>query len=332
MLYQITIIASIAAFMTVFFFMPRYIKFALNRKVFGNDMYKVEKNKVAESGGILVLVGILIALFVQLYFYTEFSKELLAVIAACLIVALIGLADDFYNAPWKIKALMPLLAAPPLIAIKAGVTSMYLPFVGYVDFGAAYTFALIPLALTGASNAINMIAGFNGLEAGTGIIISAALATIGYITGREIIVLLSLPLLFALAAFYIYNKYPAKVFPGDVGTYLIGVVIASIVIIGNIEFAGIILVGPHIINFFMYFYGYFKRGREITRKERFGAVAENGYLRAPHPYYLPFFIIRLSDKMTEKKATYILLSIQTIFAILAVYSVYASLNLTMIFS
>ena len=103
--------------------------------------------------------------------------------------------------------------------------------------------------------------------------------------------------------------------------------IAYIVIIGNIEFAGILLIGPHIINVLMYFYGYFKRGREATRKDRFGTVTKEGFLRAPHPYYLPFFIISLSNEMTEKKATYILLFIQLIFASMAVYNVYSSVVL-----
>ena len=309
---------SFISFIFTFVVIPSYIKKATEVGIVGVDKYKIEKKEVAESGGIIILFGYLIALFLILNFFQEYTVQIFAVATTVLLVAFIGMIDDFYNISWKTKTLLPLLAAFPLIAIKAGITSMHMPFIGAVDFGILYTFILIPLGITGAANAVNMVAGYNGLETGLGIITISALSVIGYLTGNTIVLLLSLPLLFTLLAFYHYNRYPARIFPGDSGTFLIGVMLAVIVILGNMELIGVILIIPHVFNLFLYYYGYFKRGAEKTRSERFGSVDKDGYLVVPNKYFLPWLIASFS-KMTEKKATYILYSIELIFALFAIF-------------
>ncbi|MEA2003764.1 MAG: glycosyl transferase family 4, partial [archaeon] len=224
----IVLLISLASFIATYIIIPEYIKRAKTVGIVGVDKYKKEKKEIAESGGITVLFGYLTALFLSLYFFQEYTVQIFAVATTVLLVAFIGMIDDFYKISWRTKTLLPLLAAPPLMAIKAGVTAMYIPFVGIVDFGIIYTLVLIPLAITGAANAVNMVAGYNGLEAGLGIITISALSVIGYLTGNTIVLLLSLPLLFTLIAFYQYNRYPARIFPGDSGTFLIGVMLAVI--------------------------------------------------------------------------------------------------------
>ena len=53
----------------------------------------------------------------------------------------------------------------------------------------------------------------------------------------------------ALLATSYYNWYPAKILVGDVGTLTIGAIIASAVIIGNYEAAGVILMIPYMVDF-----------------------------------------------------------------------------------
>ena len=176
---------------------------------------------------------------------------------------------------------------------------------------------MIPLAITGAANAVNMVAGYNGLEAGMGVLMFSALSVIGFITSNTIVVLLSTPLVFILLAFLYFNRYPARIFPGDSGTFMIGVMLAVVVILGNIELVGVILIIPHIFNLLLYYYGYFKRGVEKTRSERFGSVDKEGYLVVPNRFFLPWLIASFS-KTTEKKATYTLYLIELVFALIAV--------------
>jgi len=56
------------------------------------------------------------------------------------------------------------------MVISAGETTMAIPLIGKVHFGIFYPLLLIPIGMAGASNAINLLAGFNGLEAGMGIV------------------------------------------------------------------------------------------------------------------------------------------------------------------
>jgi len=108
---------------------------------------------------------------------------------------------------------------------------------------------LVPLGITGAANAANMLAGFNGLEVGMGIVIVVSLSIIAYLIGEMTALIILLAALGALLATIYYNWYPAKIFIGDVGTLSIGAIIATAVIIGSFEFAGIIIVIPYFVDF-----------------------------------------------------------------------------------
>ncbi|MCK5234870.1 MAG: hypothetical protein KAJ88_03420 [Candidatus Aenigmarchaeota archaeon] len=312
------LLISFVSFILTYLFIPKYIKKAKETGIVGIDKYKTEKKEVAESGGITILFGYLSALFLILNFFPEYTVQIFAVATTALLVAFIGMIDDFYNISWRTKTLLPLLAAPPLMVIKAGVTSMYMPFIGQVDFGLIYTIILIPLAITGAANAVNMVAGYNGLEAGLGVLMFSALTIIGFITGNIIVILLSTPLVFVLLAFLYFNKYPAKIFPGDSGTFMIGIMLAVVVILGNIELIGVILIIPHIFNLIIYYYGYFKRGAEKTRSERFGSVDKQGYLVVPNRFFLPWLIASF-QKTTEKRAIYSLYLIELVFVLIAIF-------------
>ncbi|MBW6462077.1 MAG: hypothetical protein K0B07_03465 [DPANN group archaeon] len=308
---------SFLSFIFTYLLIPPYIKKAKQTGMVGVDKYKIEKKEVAESGGIIILFGYLIALFLIMEIFPQYIVQIFAVTTTVLLVAFIGMIDDIYNISWRTKTLLPLLAAPPLMVIKAGVTTLYLPFIGSVDFGIIYTLILIPIAITGAANAVNMVAGYNGLEAGLGILMFSALSAIGFITDNTIVVLLSTPLVFVLLAFLYYNRYPARIFPGDSGTFLIGVMLSVIVILGNIELVGVILIAPHIFNLFLYYYGYFTRGKEKTRYERFGSVDKNGYLVVPNIFYLPWLVASFK-KTTEKQATYKLYLLELIFVLISI--------------
>jgi UDP-N-acetylglucosamine--dolichyl-phosphate N-acetylglucosaminephosphotransferase len=114
-----------------------------------------------------------------------------------------------------------------------------------------YILLLIPLAIAVCSNLTNMLAGFNGLEAGMGAVIFTTLAALAVSHGSIEMSILTISMLGALLAFLYFNKFPARMFPGDVGTLTIGVAIAVSVIIGNIESAGMILMVPYVLDFFV---------------------------------------------------------------------------------
>lgn len=122
-------------------------------------------------------------------------------------------------------------------------------------------------AVTGVSNAVNIIDGFNGLAGGVSIITLLSFATVSYIHGDQLILNLSLILISAISGFFVWNFPRGKVFLGDGGAYLIGFLLAIISILlikRNPEispwFPLVILAYPIYEVFFSIYRRKFKRG------------------------------------------------------------------------
>lgn len=224
--------------------------------VVGRDMNKPDKPEIAEMGGIAIVfgfaVGIMLALALNTFFGMEFNIVfVMASVVTVLLISIIGVADDLIDLPQYIKAFSPVITAIPLVVVKAaGSTAITIPFLGIVDFGVFYVVVFIPLAIAVCSNLTNMLAGFNGVESGMGVIMFLTLSILALSgKGSPEMAILSVSMLGALAGFFLFNSHPAQIFPGDIGNLTIGAVLASAVIIGNLETAGVILMLPYIVEF-----------------------------------------------------------------------------------
>ena len=269
------ILILLISFLASFVLFPVMIIRLKKSGIVGKNMHSEIQEEVAEMGGLVIIAGFGAGMFTVIALKTFFdifpSIDLISVLialASILIVVLIGVFDDLVSMPQQVKAFMPVFAALPLIVIKEGSTFMRFPFLGNVNFGLLYTLIIIPAELTIAANAVNMLAGFNGLEVGMGIIVMGFLAIISYLLGKITVLVILLSALGALLAALYYNWYPAKILVGDVGTLSIGAIIAAAVIMGNFEIAGVILLIPYIIDFlikaknhFPYSFGKYKDGK-----------------------------------------------------------------------
>ena len=79
----------------------------------------------------------------------------------------------------------------------------------------------------------------------------------------------------ALIAFLYFNKYPAKIFPGDTGTLIIGATIVSIAFIGRVKLIALIVLLPNIIDAALKFYSAGVMERQQFKPTQ---VDENGNL------------------------------------------------------
>jgi len=232
---------------------PRLKRFGL----VGKDVNKPDKPEVAEMGGIAIIAGftagMLFAVVLNTFFGFEFDiVPLLAGLIVVHSIAFIGIVDDLVDIPQYVKAFLPLFAAVPLVALRAaGSTAMFIPFIGIVDFGILYLLILVPVGIAVASNLTNMLGGFNGLETGMGIIMFSVAAFIAYAHGQAVPLFILISFLGALAAFYAFNSYPSRAFPGDVGNLSIGAALATAVIVGNMESVGALLLLPYVADFFI---------------------------------------------------------------------------------
>jgi UDP-N-acetylglucosamine--dolichyl-phosphate N-acetylglucosaminephosphotransferase len=172
------------------------------------------------------------------------------------IAGLIGAIDDIVGISRRKKLMYTIFACIPLIVCRAGSPEIVTPFYTF-DLSSVYwlyLFVLIPIGITGAANALNMSAGYNGLESGAVVIISFFLLLVSLITGNEVAALIFSCLLGTAIVLYLFNKYPAKIFVGDLGTLGMGATIAAGCIIGNIEFYGFICVVPAFYELFATIY------------------------------------------------------------------------------
>jgi UDP-N-acetylglucosamine--dolichyl-phosphate N-acetylglucosaminephosphotransferase len=312
------ILVFIASFSVTFIVTPFIIKRMHLRGLTGTDMNKFNKPQVAEMGGIGVIfgfsIGIITSIFISTYLkLIEINLTVfLAMFATVLLVGLIGLVDDLIGwrkgiRQWQ-HALFPVFAALPLMAISAGDTNMSIPFIGIIDFGVFYSLVIIPLGVTGASNAFNMLAGMNGLEAGLGALIISTLLFFALITGNSEVTFFLIAMLAAIVAFLKFNWFPAKIFPGDTLTLMLGATIAASVIIGNIEKIGVILMA-------LFFVELVFKAKHKFQSHCFGIPTPNGILKPrPEGGSLTQWIMK-QGKFTEKQVTLTILGMQGIICV-----------------
>ncbi|MEM2138291.1 MAG: hypothetical protein QW568_04340 [Candidatus Anstonellaceae archaeon] len=307
-----------SAFLT-FVALPFLIRKLMAAKITGNDVNKEGRPEVAEMGGLAIVMGATGALLfaIALRTFLGYSFELIQMLAAMLtmtIIALIGTFDDLFDMRKDVKTLLPMVAALPLVAVSAaGSTAISLPFIGPIDFGILYIFILIPLGVTVSANLTNMLAGFNGMEAGMGTVMFATTALLAILNGSTEMAMLSAAMLGALAAFLKFNWYPAKIFIGDIGTLAIGAALASAVIIGNMESVGLILVLPYLVDFAIKAYNRFpstkwwgelRRGKLYPLENRVRGFAQ--------------LVMKYSNGISEQKLVLVFIGMEIICGAVAV--------------
>lgn len=290
--------------------LPYWIKQAHKNKLVGKDIHKKDKRKVAEAGGIIVLLGtsfgILVYIALNTFIFNNKGENLVSIFAllsVLLISAIVGLMDDLLG--WKkglskkVRLLIILFTAVPLMVVGAGIFKMSLPIFGTVYLGILYPLFVIPFGIVGATTTFNFLAGYNGLEARQGILILSALAIVTYLVGKPWLSVIALIMVASLIAFYFFNKYPSKVFPGDVLTYSIGAMIATIAILGNIEKIAILFFIPYIIEVIL-------KLRGGLKKESFAKLNKDGSLEMRYKkiYGLEHLSIYLLKKIKPSKKVY----------------------------
>ena len=301
-----------AAFIVTFLLTPKWIRKARDMGFVGKDMNKKDKPLVPEAGGVTVIVGtvigILMYIFLTRFYFSSGDAliEIFAVITTILLAGFIGFIDDILG--WKVgmkqrtKILSTIPIAIPLAVVNAGHSTMIFPIIGLVDFGMLFPLILVPIGIIGATNGYNMLAGYNGIETGMGIIMLFTLGLISWLSGYGWVSMLSVIMMSALLAFLWYNRVPARVFPGDSLTYSIGAAIACIAILGNMERVAIILFIPYFFDALM-----FIRFRFIDKAENveaFGKVNADGSLELPHKKIYDFTHLAIKILKVFKKRVY----------------------------
>lgn len=207
------------------------------------------------------------------------------------------------------KMLFVLPAVLPLIAVGAGSWSMTFPVIGTINWGLIYPLMLLPLGLLFVSNVVNMLAGTNGLSAGMSLVASTALGVFAVMNGETEAALIAWSLSSSLLAFFLYNRYPAKILPGDSLTYLSGAAMFAAIVAGNMEKFGVFIFMPWILEFFL-------KLRSGFNARSWGKLREDGSLESFHDRIYSLTHVFMNRGFTEKQITYSLMGFEAAISVL----------------
>ncbi|XP_006614827.1 UDP-N-acetylglucosamine--dolichyl-phosphate N-acetylglucosaminephosphotransferase [Apis dorsata] len=255
---------------------PKIKNMFIKANLYGIDMNKKSGEKVPEALGVVTgcLFLITLFLFIPIPFtkyilndinfpHNEFMEFLAGLLSICCML-LLGFADDVLDLRWRHKLLLPTIASLPLLMVYyinfnstlIIVPKPLRPWFGFsVDLWIFYYLYMGMLAVF-CTNAINILAGINGLEVGQSLIISISILLFNLIElsgdlwkAHQFSLYFMLPYIATSLGLLKFNWYPAQVFVGDTFCYLSGMTFAVVGIIGHFSKTTLLFFIPQIINF-----------------------------------------------------------------------------------
>ena len=293
----------------------------------GTDVNKRPRRDIPEMGGLSLLFGVpaslILAGALRDYLMADLTP-LLASMGVFMTAASIGILDDLSILRRREKMVLVAMAGAPLIMIHTVDLSEIPMIVTTLSFSAGALYALywlviVPIGVGSAANAINLSAGYNGLETGEVAIITLSLMVVSFLKGEGTPLLILSALFGSVMALYLFNRYPARTFVGDTGTLAMGALIGAAVIVGKIQIYGVICILPAFYEFFATVYYASKR---IERRDACmnPIIDDDGRIHPPpgsERYTLAYFILSRKP-MREKELVRILLTLYALSGLLAV--------------
>lgn len=180
---------------------------------------KVHTTATPLMGGLAIYGSMGIALL--LFSPWDYQRELLAIGAGATVMALVGLVDDRYGMGFRLKLIMQIVAA--LAVMLTGVT---ITLTGYPLLDGALTIVWI-VALT---NAVNFLDNMDGLAAGLTGVAAGFFFLLAIREGQGLVATLAAAICGSSIGFLIFNFNPATIFMGDMGSQVLGFMLAVLAI------------------------------------------------------------------------------------------------------
>ena len=223
------LLTASVSFIISFLAIPVILQIADQKKLYDvPDERKVHTHPVASLGGVGIFGGFLLAslLSIQGHLNPEFQYFF----AAALVIFFLGLKDDLIVLSASKKFVGQMVAASILIHLGGiRLDSMHGLF-GFEELPEGFAMALSYLTIIVVINSFNLIDGIDGLATSLGILTMLIFGTYFFMIGYQAYALLAFALTGSLVAFLIFNHHPAKIFMGDSGSLMIGLVNAILVI------------------------------------------------------------------------------------------------------
>ncbi len=223
------LIGSVIAFLITYSAIPIIIRVAEAKHLFDvpDDDRKLHKSPIPSLGGIGIFAGFILGFLIAVH---AGLPEVQYYAAAFLVVFFLGLKDDIVVLTPLKKFLGQLLAAF-IIVYKGGIVidGMY-GFMGFEKMPFILSLAFTYLTIIVITNSFNLIDGVDGLAGSLGLFTTTCFGIYFYMAGMPFYAMMSFAMAGSLAAFLIFNISPAKIFMGDTGSLMLGMVNSVLVI------------------------------------------------------------------------------------------------------
>lgn len=229
-------ISVITAFTITYFAIPAIITVAERKKLFDvPDERKIHQLPIPSLGGLGIYAGMLISCMV--FVPLNVSPELQYFFAASIVIFFLGIKDDILIIS-PIKKFIGQVLAAFLIIYFGGlqITSMQ-GVLNIYELPEMFSLMLSYFTILVIINSFNLIDGIDGLAASLGILVTTLCGIFFIQTNETAYAILAFSTAGSILAFLIFNFYPAKIFMGDTGSLLIGLV-SSMLVIKLLEVSG----------------------------------------------------------------------------------------------
>ena len=244
---MISVAGLIALILCLLFGIP-YINF-MKKKAYSQYLREevaqmhAYKEKTPTTGGVFIIASIIIASIIALFMAQKATTSAIIVLMTLIFYTFTGFEDDIK----KIKAHQNLgLSARAKLMLQIAVAMLpafYIIFSNQTaitflnfsfDLGWFYP-AFVVFMMVGASNAVNLTDGLDGLAASSSVIAFLACAIICFLNNNIDLAIISIAASASCVGFLYFNKKPAKIFMGDTGSLALGGLLATIAIMGKFE-------------------------------------------------------------------------------------------------
>jgi len=269
---------SIAAGVLTYHLIPKFSQMFIKANLFGIDLNKSSGAKVPEATGVITGCVFLMVTFLMIPMsYSDYlfqnnkqsfpHEEFVQLIAALLSMTcmlLLGFADDVLDLRWRHKLLLPSMASLPVLMVyyvTENRTEIVVPLLLRGILGTSVRLGILYYVYMGllavfATNAINILAGINGLEVGQSLIIAVSVMVFNLtsLSGlsssyHQFSLYFIMPYIGTTSALLVHNWYPSKVFAGDTFCYFSGMTFAVVAILGHFSKTLLLFFIPQIANF-----------------------------------------------------------------------------------
>lgn len=244
---MISVAGLIALILCLLFGIP-YIEF-MKKKAYSQYLREevaqmhAYKEKTPTTGGVFIVASIIIASIITLFMAQKTTTGAMIVLMTLIFYSFTGFEDDIkkikahqnlgLSARAKLMLQIAVAMLPAFYIIFSNQTAV--SFLNFsIDLGWFYP-VFVAFMIVGASNAVNLTDGLDGLAASSSVFAFLACAIICFLNNHIDLAIISIATSASCLGFLYFNKKPAKIFMGDTGSLALGGLLATIAIMGKFE-------------------------------------------------------------------------------------------------